>query len=155
MPDFKIIPSRPWHCGYIARRVRAEHKAAIVSLGFDLHEQIAIAYRETLAPKTWLRDGKIVAVGGVCGGPCEPSGLLWLALSREAVHFPMACVREGKRQIEQAMHTRHELTANIVSGDKAALRFALYLGFEYDSAAMGMDRRVVYMRYRRLAMEAA
>lgn len=155
MPYFEIIPGKLRHCGAIARAARVEHRLAISALGYELHREVRTIFAETLAPKAWLIDGQLAALGGVAGGPLLPSGILWLVLSEAATRFPVVCIREAKRQIEEGLHTRHELTACVVSGDKAALRFALYLGFEYDSAPMGRDRRVIYMRYRRLAMQAA
>lgn len=152
MPSFEIIPAKPWHCGIIARKARAEHRAAVSALGIDLHRELAARFADTLEPKAWLIDGRVAALGGVLGTGLCAGGYVWLAITDEAAKHPLALVREAKRQLDQVMSIRRELATVLLPTDKAALRLAAYLGFHVKDSGLGSpahDRagRIALRRY--------
>lgn len=130
MPEFSVVPAKLHHCGMILRRLRTAHHGAIVRHGLSAHQALHNKFRETRFPRAWLIDGSVAAVGGVAGSALSPVGELWLAATEEALRYPAAMIREARRQIEEAMTTRHQLIASILDGDVAAFRFAMFLGFE-------------------------
>ena len=137
MTIFQIIPAKPWHCGIIARKARAEHRAAVTALGIDLHRELALRFADTLEPKAWLINGKIAALGGVVATGLCADGYIWLAITEEARKHPLALVREAKRQLSEMMETRRELATVLLPTDKAALRLAIFLGFHVKDSGLG------------------
>lgn len=146
MPRFNVIPARSYHCGQMARRLRAEHAAVVVKLGLNAHQELHERFIWSAFRRAWLIDGELAALGGVTGSPLETSGMIWLALSELATKYPVACVKEAKKQLAEIMATRHEITTLLLEGDEAARRFALALGFVPNGKAgehslMGIKRR--------------
>ena len=136
-PRFQIIPAKLYHCGAMARRARAEHRAAVNALGLDLHRELAARFAETIEPKAWLIDGKLAALGGVMGTGLCPGGYVWLAITDEVFKHRVAFIREAKRQLTLVMESRRELATVLVPTDQAALRLAIYLGFHVRDQGLG------------------
>jgi hypothetical protein len=156
MPRFETIEARPYHCGQIVRRLRREHRAAIV--GINAHQEIRDRFLASSFRRAWLIDGELCALGGVVGGALSTVGYIWLVLSQRALDHPVAVVREARRQLDDIMATRHELAAVIIPQDKAALRFAIFLGFHVADQGLGSPastrmERVALRRYLEAAEE--
>lgn len=133
-PKFEIIEARPHMCGQMSRLLRAEHRSAVAALGVDAHRELRSAFDQSAFRRAWLIDGRLAALGGVTGSPLNHYGQIWLALSSTALRYPKAIVQEARRQIDEIMATRHQIVTSIVSGDEAAKRFAIFLGFvPYDT----------------------
>ena len=129
MPKFEIIPARPWHCGQIARLIRSEECEAMIAAGLDPHEEIRNAFDNTMRPKAWLIDGRLAALGGVAGNTLSFHAFLWLALAEFAGKYPVAVVKEARRQIALAVVPGMPPATALLYGDEKALRFARFLGF--------------------------
>lgn len=140
-PRFQIIPAKPYHCGAMARRARAEHRAAVGALGLDLHRELSARFAETIEPKAWLINGKLAALGGVMGTGLCPGGYVWLAVTDEVFKHRVAFIREAKRQLALVMESRRELATVLVPEDRAALRLAIYLGFHVRDQGLGSPAR--------------
>lgn len=135
MPTFQIIEARAHHCGQMARRLRIEHRAAIA--GINAHRELRDRFEASAFRRAWLIDGELAALGGVVGGALSTTGYIWLALSELALRYPVATVKEARRQLDEIMATKRELGTVIVPADKAALRFAVFLGFHVADQGLG------------------
>lgn len=129
MTDFTIIEARPWHCGQMTRLMRLEHQKAIAMIGIDSHRELRARFDASAFRRAWLINGKLAALGGVTGSRLEPSGMVWLALSNETLHYPLEIVREARRQLDEIMILKRELITLILDGDESSRRFAVFLGF--------------------------
>lgn len=79
--------------------------------------------------RAWLIDGELAGLGGVVGQTLSSSGYVWLALSENAKKYPIAVIKEARRQIAGLMETKTRLTAKLLPNDRDARKFALLLGF--------------------------
>ena len=129
MTTFQMIEARPYHCGQMVRLLRIEHQQAVAHLGFSLHHELRDRFDSSSFRRAWLIDGKLAALGGVTGGKMNGTGFLWLAISETARRYPVAIVKEARRQLAEIMLVKRELATTILNGDAAARRLAIYLGF--------------------------
>lgn len=129
MPDFTIIPAKPFHCGQMCRLLRHEHAQAIAMLGIDSHREMRRLFDTSSFTRAWLIDGKMAALGGVVGNLLSPYGFVWLALTEQARRYPLAIIKEARRQLDYIMTTKKELATTVLDGDPAARRLAIFLGF--------------------------
>ena len=128
-PRFELIDAKLWHCGQIIRILRREQKEAMAVIGIDSHHELRMAFEDSAYRKAWLADGKLVGIGGICGPLLSPFGMVWLALSSRVEKYPLALIKLLRQQIEEVMETKRTLLTTILSGDEAAERFAIFMGF--------------------------
>jgi len=121
MSRFQIIEAKAHHCGAIVRRMRTEHRDAIMLLGISSHHQLRASFDDSTFRHAWLLDGKLAALGGVTGSALSPSGQIWLAMTNEAASYPIAAAREIRRYLAMAMMGRHEVYTSLLPEDKTAL----------------------------------
>jgi hypothetical protein len=129
MTDFTVIPARAHHCGQMVRLLRHEHGAAVTRIGLDPHRELRGRFDISAFRRAWLIDGRLAGLGGVTGGSLSSTGYLWLAFSRIATKYPLAMVKEARRQIAEILVTKRDVITTILDGDDASKRFAVFLGF--------------------------
>jgi len=147
---FSIIEARPWHCGQMCRMLRSEHRELIASIGIDSHRELRARFDQSSFRRAWLIDGQLAGLGGVTGSILTATGYVWLALSRDALRFPVAAVKEVRRQLEIIMVCKRELVTTIIDGDEASKRFAIFLGFvsgDHAPASPRYGRRYIARRF--------
>ena len=139
MPTFATIPAKPWHCGQMCRLLRHEHRNTIAQLGIDCHAELRARFEASSFRKAWLIDGRLAALGGIMGAPLASSGFVWLALSEQARRYPIAIVKEARRQLDAVMVVKRELATTVLNGDEAAKRLAIFLGFHVSHDGPGQQ----------------
>lgn len=129
MPTFQIVEAKRYHVGAMARRLRVDQKSALVNLGVEIHRDMLTAFDNSAFRKAWLIDGKIAGLGGVIGSSLSSAGFVWLSLTDEAAKFPIAVIKEARRQMDAIRETYRTLTTTLAQGDVVAARFARHIGF--------------------------
>lgn len=130
MPVFEIIEGRRHHCGQIARRLRAEQAEATVRLGMHVHRRLTEVFERSHFCRAWLIDGRLCGLGGLESPLLSSTGVVWLALTDEACRFPVALVKETRRQLQEIMRTKRQIITTLFENDSSSRRFAIHLGFE-------------------------
>lgn len=130
MTRFEIIEAKPHHCGFMARHLRAEHQAAVMGIGADCHRQLRLRFDTSDWRRSWLVDGRVAGIAGVCGALLSPLGYIWLAFTQQALAHPVAIVKETRRQLADIMLTKRELVTLVLNEDTRSMRFAEFFGFE-------------------------
>ena len=130
MTSFAIIEAKQHHCGFMARHLRLEHRAVVMGLGVHCHRELRARFDLSDWRRSWIVDGRVAGLGGVCGALLSPTGYVWLALTNEALAHPLAIVKETRRQLADIMLTKRELLTAILHEDAKSMRFAEFLGFE-------------------------
>lgn len=151
MPHFETIDAKPYHCGQIVRVLRHEHHDALMWLGVDTHRELRTCFDGSYMRRAWLCDGRLIGLGGIMGAALSSSGFIWLALSQEATRYPVAMLKEARRQVDEALRSKTTLIAATVAGDEKAARFIQALGFAHHSMKVVGDSWVL----RRAMREAA
>lgn len=134
MTQFQIIEGKSWHVGQMSRLLRVEHQAALRPFGVNIHRDLRQMYDDSAFRRAWLIDGRLAALGGVSGSVLDPEGYVWVALSDEAQRYPVALVKEARKQMAIIMRMKRELVTSLIGGDQAAIRLAVYLGFHTQTA---------------------
>lgn len=129
MTAFSIVPARAYHCGQMVRLLRTEQAQAVARLGVDSHKELRARFDASSFRRAWMIDGKLAGLGGVTGTNLSRRGYVWLALTNDALNYPMTIVREARRQMGDIMGTKREVLTTILDGDDASKRFAIFLGF--------------------------
>lgn len=129
MAIFQVIEAKPFHCGQMARLLRVEHRKALALVGVDTHRELRASFDDSYFRKAWLIDGKLAGLGGVRGTSLSPFGFVWLALSAEALKYPLEIVREARWQMRFIMTTKMEIYTTLIDHDETARRFAVFMGF--------------------------
>lgn len=132
MSEFLVVDASRRHCGIISRRLRAEHRRAVVALGFEPHKGLVECFETSAFRRTWMIDGELAGLGGITGSLLSAEGMVWLALTELATRYPVQMVKEARRQLEQVGMTKRSLVTSLLENDEAAERFARFLGFVPD-----------------------
>lgn len=149
MPStFQVIEAKPFMCGRMARLLRLEHQEGALRIGLDAHRGLRTTFDKSYYRKAWLIDEDLAALGGVQGTIMSPSGFIWLALSQKATRYPIAIVKEARRQLDEIMKTKLELHTTIIGGDEAAKRLVAFLGFHVADHGPGAPAETRYGRKR-------
>jgi hypothetical protein len=98
-------------------------------IGLNSHRELRAMFDDSTFRKAWLIDGHLAAVGGVTGPALSSYGIVWLAFTNAATKYPMAMIKEARRQIQLIMQIKRVLVSSILEGDDASERFAIFLGF--------------------------
>lgn len=139
MPDFSIIEARTNHCGQMVRLLRHEHQLAVAQIGMNSHRELHTLFHSSSFRRAWLIDGKLAALGGVSGTKMAATGFIWLLLSQNATRYPIAIIKEARKQLDEIMKVKRELATTILGGDEAAKRLAIFLGFHVSHEGSGQE----------------
>ena len=150
MTTFQVIEAREYHCGQIVRRLREEHRAAVIGLGVNPHREIRASFDQSAYRRAWLVDGRLAGLGGVTGSLASSQGMIWLALTAHAIKYPIEIVKEARRQLDVISETKRDLVSSLIPGDRTAIRFATMLGFEiaHTMTVPYGNGEVISVRYR-------
>jgi len=144
MTEFSIIEARPWHCGSICRRLRLDHQKAIAKFGINSHMELRARFDASAFRRAWFIDGRLAALGGVTGSALSATGFVWLCLTEDAIKYPLATIKETKRQLAEIMVVKRTLVTAILDGDEISKKFAIFMGFvpgELEPAMSKFGRR--------------
>lgn len=137
MTTFQIVEAKSHHCGQIIRRMRMEHQQILLTMGINAHRELRRQFDGSSYRRAWLIDGELAALGGVHGMRLSAWGFIWLVLTERATRYPVAVVKEARRQLEEIMIVKRELATTVFPGDEAAKRLAIFLGFHISHDGSG------------------
>jgi hypothetical protein len=129
MVGYRIIEAQPWHCGQMARILRQDHQKALAMLGIPCHAQLRSMFDDSSYRRACEVDGKLIALWGVSGPALAYYGVVWLALAGEIKKYPIALIKEVRRQLDEIMQIKRLLICTLLEDDEASHRFAIFLGF--------------------------
>lgn len=139
-PEFQVIPARPYHVGQIIRRLRREHAQAFALVGLNAHRELRRTFMQSSIVRAGTLNGELSALWGVTGPLLAPQGFIWMVISNELAKHHALVARFTKAQIDEFMQTKVELTTQVLPEDKAAIRFACFLGFHVAHDGGGGER---------------
>lgn len=135
MPRFEIIDAKRQHLGPIARSVRHEHARLLGLLGIDVHRKLVQSFQDSVYCKTYLVDGKPVAIWGIMGHLAATSGRVWLLIAQDVLHYKLRILKESRRELRALLGHFRRLETTVLVGDEKARRLAAVLGFRPVSMA--------------------
>ena len=126
-----------WFKAENQRMLRDEHKRAVLGVGVNIHRELRFRFEVSAYRRAWLIDGTLAGLGGVTGTMLAPAGYVWFALTQRALRYPIAVVKEARRQLDTIMTVKNELATVILPQDAAAMRLAVFLGFHVADKGLG------------------
>lgn len=137
MVELTIQDGKLRYAGQMIRHLRREHQVAFAGVGLNAHREL----RSTMAQSAYYRaaflDGRLAALWGVTGSLMSPFGFVWLTLTNEGARHPITVLRHARRELDEMMKTRRELTTTVLQDDQAALRLCAFLGFHVEDHGPG------------------
>lgn len=128
-PVYSITDAKWHHCGALSKKIVHGHWQAYREAGIDVRGQLRQIWGESFHRKTWLVDGRIVAMGGLKGTILSRSAEIWLAVAPEVETKRFAFLRMALANLDEVSREKRELRTTIAEHDGTALRFAKWLGF--------------------------
>lgn len=129
MTVFHVRDAKVSDCGPMSRILRREQQAECLRRNVNVHRELRSMFQASYFRRAWTIDGHLAGLGGVKASVMSPIGVVWVALSEEAMKYPIAIVKEARKQLDEIMLMQAELTTSVSYNDEAAQRFAVFLGF--------------------------
>jgi hypothetical protein len=126
----EIVAASVRHIRPMSKRLRTAACITLQRFGQDPRRGLHRAFISSNYCRTALIDGRPVAMWGVCGALMSNVASVWLVIAEDIVNLPLAIVREARTELSRVMGNYHELVTTVLPDDEAAVRFALYLGFQ-------------------------
>jgi hypothetical protein len=142
---FEAIEAKPWHCGALARRLRSEHRDLLDDMKVPTHRQLRETFDASSLCQAWTLGGELHALAGVTGSSASAEGMLWLAMTDEAMRHPFGVARGALRFIDAIMQTKRRISIMVLADDMAGVRLAYFLGFWTDGRETIKGRQVILM----------
>ena len=139
--NYQVVPASVRHLRPMSRELRAA--ACITLQGFGLEPRRALhrAFVASHYCRTALDpDGRPIAMWGVKATILAEVAFVWLVLSNQVTHMPVAVVKEAQAELAKIMRDVDEVAITVLPDDEAAVRFAVHLGF-HDREDIRLSRK--------------
>lgn len=151
----ELIEAKEFHTGRITRSLRVVHRDLLLRMHVDVHRDLRETFDQSMWSKAWLLDDRLMAIGGVTGSVMSTEGMVWLALSEDALPHSYRIAREAMRQLDRIMLVRRKLSTLVLKEDRPAIRFAHFMGFQDGRPATINGAKALVMTYGRSWKEVA
>lgn len=129
-PTIRIVETKLWHCGQMARRMRRAHMEAYALVGMDPHRSLREIISLPGMSRSIFIDGELSAMFGCVGVLMAPVGGAWVVFTEKAIYqHTRALLQITRDQLAGMLKIHGELTTLVLAGDDAALRFLAYMGW--------------------------
>lgn len=125
----EIVPTKAIHIRPLAMKWRNTAQIGVMHHGYNPRRALHDAVIKSHFCRTALVDGKPEAMWGLMGPMLSEHALVWLAMSDQVTRFPKLVFTEARRQLEAMGQCYAELATTVLPEDRAAIAFAVALGF--------------------------
>ena len=99
-------------------------------MGLDLRAGIRLSFRNAILRKTYLVDGEIAAMTGLCGGLVSDIGYPYFITTSACDKVPFRVASIARRTVGDMLAHRKYLEGRVDANYTRAVRFLWLLGFE-------------------------
>lgn len=138
--DYEVVPASVRHLKPMSAQLRAAACITLQDFGIDPRHALHRAFIASRYCRTALMDGRPIAMWGVKGTMLGDTAAVWLVLSQDVTHMPVAVVKEAQAELARIMQTVDEIAITVLPDDEAAIRFACHLGF-HDREDIRLSRK--------------
>lgn len=143
--QYQVVEARWHHCGALARKIRNGHWLSYVEAGLDIRALLHELWGASYHRKSWLRDGRIIAMGGLTGTMLSRSARIWFAVAPEAEKQRFAFLRMVLSNLDEVSREKRELLTTVATNDATGRRFAEWLGFVEDGPSVQIGETGVFI----------
>jgi hypothetical protein len=113
----------------LAANLREADRDEVESLGMDVRVGIRNSFRHAVLRKTYLVDGEVAAMSGLCGSMLGDIGEPYLMTSAAAERVPLAFVKHAKASVAEMLGLKRRLEGHVAANYVRACRLLQVLGF--------------------------
>lgn len=113
----------------LAANLRAGDRAEVESLGMDVRVGIRISFRNAIQRRTYLVDGEVAAMSGLCGSLLSDIGEPYLMTGPAVERVPVAFIKHAKAAVADMLRQRKRLEGYVAANYVKACRLLEVLGF--------------------------
>lgn len=144
-----VRPSEVSDCYLLAANMRDADRAEVVSLGIDPKRSLRENYRNAMLRKTYLVDGALAAMTGVCGSMLGDIGYPYLLTTKAVERVPVTFVKLAREGIAEMLRHKLRLEGHVAADYEGACRLLEVLGFRLEkpeTIGNGLFRKFVMVR---------
>ena len=123
--------------------LRAAAFLTLQSYGQDPRKALFRAFLTSFYCRTALIDNRPVAMWGVAGSLLGETAFVWLVIAQDIVKLPLSIVREARDELARIMENYGEIATTVLPDDEAAVRFAVFFGFQGGGYNDGKSRQQI------------
>lgn len=113
----------------LAANLREGDRDEVEGLGLDVRVGIRNSFRHAILRKTYLVDGEIAAMSGLCGSMLGDIGEPYLMTGPAAERMPVAFLKHAKAAVAEMMQHKLRLEGHVAANYTKACRLLEVLGF--------------------------
>lgn len=114
----------------LAANLRDGDRAEALALGFDPARAIRASYRDAILRRSYLVDGELAAMSGLCGALLSDIGQPYLMTTPAAERAKVSFLRLARAAVDEMMHHRMRLEGHVAASYTRAIRLLNALGFD-------------------------
>jgi hypothetical protein len=113
----------------LAANLRPLDHQEVTAFGAAAKVVLRKTYRDAILRRTYLVDGAVAAMSGLCGGMLSDVGEPYLLTSPLAASVPVALVKLAANAVQEMLTHRSRLEGHVAANYHQACRLLLMLGF--------------------------
>lgn len=113
----------------LAANLRPGDRDEVESLGLDVRVGIRQSFRHAIQRKTYLVDGEVAAMSGLCGILLSDVGEPYLMTGPAVERVPVAFIRHARAAVSDMLRQRKRLEGHVAASYTKACRLLQVLGF--------------------------
>ena len=113
----------------LASNLRPADRAEVEALGISPRDGIRRSYRHAILRRTYLIDGEIAAMSGLCGAMLSDIGEPYLMTTPIAATMPISFVKLARDAVDEMLAQRMRLEGYVAASYTGAIRLLDMLGF--------------------------
>ena len=144
-----VRPSEAADAYLLAANLRPADRNEVVSLGVDPRRGIRENYRNAMLRKTYLVDGSLAAMSGLCGSMLGDIGYPYLLTTKAVERVPVTFVKLAREGIADMLRHKLRLEGLVAAEYEGACRLLEVLGFRLENPETignGSFRKFVMVR---------
>lgn len=146
-PGVTVRPSVAADIYVLAANLRDGDRAEVESLGVNVRVGIRQSYRHAILRRTYLVDGEVAAMSGLCGSMLGDIGEPYLMTAPAAERSPLTFVRHARAAVTEMLQFKRRLEGHVAADYIRACRFLEVLGFTLGAPfAMG-PKAALFRKY--------
>lgn len=131
----------------LANHLRVGDQAEVEALGVTPQHAIRRSYRHAILRRTYLVDGQIAAMSGLCGALLSDIGEPYLMTTPLAATAPVTFVKLARQAVAEMLAQRSRLEGYVDANYTAACRLIEVLGFTLSEPAPLGPQNALFRRY--------
>lgn len=124
-----VRPSEMADVYALAANLRAADRAEVESLGIDVRVGIRRSYRNAVLRKTYLIDGEVAAMSGLCGPLLGDIGEPYLMTAPAVETMPVTFLKQARTSLAGMLQLKRRLEVQVDANYTKACRLLEVLGF--------------------------